>query len=111
MRSRMYEMRRKEVINIRDGTRLGNVCDIEIDTVTASVLSLVIYGKLRFFGLFGREDDRVIPWSDIRIIGEDIVLVDTPVPIEGHHKKNKDGHNGQLPEQHGKKEDCPESSS
>ena len=76
MRSRMYEMRRKEVINIRDGTRLGNVCDIEIDTVTASVLSLVIYGKLRFFGLFGREDDRVIPWSDIRIIGEDIVLVD-----------------------------------
>ncbi|WOC31574.1 MULTISPECIES: YlmC/YmxH family sporulation protein [Caproicibacterium] len=77
MHSRVYDMHRKEVINIRDGTRIGNVGDIEIDTITASVLSLVIYGRLRFFGLLGREDDRIIPWSDIRVIGEDIILVDT----------------------------------
>lgn len=84
--SRVYDMHRKEVINIRDGTRLGNVGDIEIDTVTAVVLSLVIYGRLRFFGLLGREDDRIIPWADIRVIGEDIILVDTPLVPQDSRK-------------------------
>ena len=39
------------------------------------VLSLIVYGRLRFFGLLGREEDRVIPWEDIEIIGEDTILV------------------------------------
>ena len=80
-------MRRKEVINVRDGSRLGNVGDIEFDTVTASIISMIIYGKLRFFGLLGREDDRVIPWENIRIIGEDIVLVDTPIVLPPHSRR------------------------
>lgn len=81
MHSRVYDLHRKEVINIHNGARLGNVGDIEIDTGTAAVLSLIIYGRLRFFGLLGREDDQVIPWADIRIIGEDIILVDSEVPL------------------------------
>ena len=44
------------------------MCDVEIDTVTARVLSLVIYGRLRFFGLLGREDDIIIKWQDIEVI-------------------------------------------
>jgi YlmC/YmxH family sporulation protein len=87
VRSRIYDMRRKEVINVRDGSRLGNVGDIEFDTVTASIISMIIYGRLRFFGLLGREDDRVIPWADIRIIGDDIVLVDTPIVIPPHSRR------------------------
>ena len=47
----------------------------EIDTVTARVLSLVIYGRLRFFGLLGREDDIIIKWQDIEVIGDETILV------------------------------------
>ena len=68
-------MRHKEVINVKDGTRLGTVCDIEIDTTTARVSALVIYGKLRWLGLLGREDDIVIRWQDIQVIGDDTILV------------------------------------
>lgn len=39
-----------------------------------------MYGRSRFFGLFGHESDCVIPWSDITTIGEDAVLVDYAVP-------------------------------
>ena len=87
MRSRVFDLHRKEVVNIRDGTRIGNVGDVEIDTATASVLALVIYGKLRLFGLLGRQEDRVIPWTEIQIIGEDIILVDSP-PMQKNKRKS-----------------------
>ena len=51
MTCRVFDMRRKEVINIRNGMRLGCVNDVEIDTETANILSLVVYGRLRFFGM------------------------------------------------------------
>ena len=41
-----------------------------------SVASLVTPGRARFFGLFGREDDYVLPWTAIVRIGTDIILVD-----------------------------------
>lgn len=75
MNCRIIDMRHKEVINIKDGTRIGCVCDIEIDTTDARVVAIVIYGRLRFFGLFGREDDIIIKWQDIQVIGDDTILV------------------------------------
>lgn len=75
MNCRMADMRNKEVINLKDGTRLGTVCDIEIDTKSAQVCAIVIYGRLRFLGLLGREDDIIIKWEDIQIIGDDTILV------------------------------------
>lgn len=76
---RVSDMRYKDVVNIRDGCRLGYVSDIEIDTNAALVCSIVIYGRARLFGLLGREDDIIIPWCDIDIIGEDIILVNMPL--------------------------------
>lgn len=66
----------KEVINVCDGCRLGYISDLEFDTECGRVLAIVIPGPCRFFGLFGREEDYVVPWSCIRCIGEDIILVD-----------------------------------
>ena len=76
MNCRFTEIRCKEVINIADGCRLGFVNDIEVDIITNCVVALVIPGPCRFFGLFGREEDFVVPWNCIRKIGEDIILVD-----------------------------------
>ena len=72
---RIADMRNKEVVNVKDGTKLGYIDDVEFDTVTAELTALVVYGKTHFFGLFGREEDIVITWQDIEVIGEDTVLV------------------------------------
>lgn len=80
MISRIGEIRNRDVISVADGVRIGLVGDIEIDTQTAALTSIVVYGRPRFFGLLGHEEDCVIPWNSIRTIGEDAVLVDfTPV--------------------------------
>jgi len=72
---RIYEFGYKEVIDLSDGSRLGYISDVEIDIESGQVRSAVIPGRLRLFGLLGREDDKVIPWEHIEKIGEDIILV------------------------------------
>ena len=69
------DLRHKEVINAKSGCRLGFVDDVEFDTKSAVVISLVIYGRLRCFGLLGRDDDIIIKWDSIDLIGEDTILV------------------------------------
>lgn len=66
----------KEVICVSDGRRLGFISDVEIDVPGGTVCAVVIPGPCRVLGLFGRKDDFVLPWSCIRRIGPDIVLVD-----------------------------------
>ncbi len=70
------ELKEKEVINILSGEKLGYADDFEIDTETGKVMALVILGRNRFFGLFGREDNIVIPFSEIKLIGHDTILVE-----------------------------------
>ena len=72
---RVYELGSREVIDIETGTRLGYVGDVEIAVQSGEVRAVVIPGRLRLFGLLGREEDRVIPWSAIEKIGTDILLV------------------------------------
>lgn len=69
------ELKEKEVVNILSGEKLGYADDFEIDTETGKVIALVILGRNRFFGLFGREDNIVIPFSEIQLIGNDTILV------------------------------------
>ena len=66
----------KEVICISDGRRLGFVSDARIELPEGKILSLIVPGRSRFFGLLGCRDDYVIPWGCIRRMGPDIVLVD-----------------------------------
>ncbi len=82
MNCRMGELRNKEVINIRNGVKIGYVSDIEINTNDATLSAIIIYGRMRWFGLLGRENDIVIGWDKIQMMGGDAVLVDFEEPEE-----------------------------
>ena len=68
------DLRRLEIINLCDGTRLGRASDFEFDKDDARILALVITGNNGVFGMC-REDDIVIPWHKIECFGEDTILV------------------------------------
>lgn len=76
MDTRIAELRYKEVISVEDGSRYGYVGDMEVDLDSGQVRALVVPGRRRFFGLFGREEDKIIPWSAVKRFGEDIILVE-----------------------------------
>ncbi len=89
---RITDMHSKEVINVCDGTRLGCVDDVEVDTCTAEIVAIVVHGRGRLFGLLGRCDDIVIGWREIEVIGEETVLVNHTVPANRTCTR-KNGHN------------------
>ena len=77
MKSRIADLRCKEIINVTDGSRFGYVGDVEVDLDTGRICALVVPGRLRLFGLLGREEDRIFPWESVRRFGEDIILVES----------------------------------
>jgi YlmC/YmxH family sporulation protein len=71
------DLKMKEVVNVLDGKRLGAITDIELDIETGKLTAIVVPGPGRFLGLFGRNDDIVIPWDKISKIGIDCILVES----------------------------------
>jgi YlmC/YmxH family sporulation protein len=76
MNLRMSELHCKEVICISNGQRLGFVSDVEIRCPEGEVCAILVPGPCRIMGVLGRNDDYIIPWSCIKKIGPDIILVD-----------------------------------
>ena len=76
MWNRFTELHCKEVICVCDGRRLGFISDVRIELPEGRVVAIIVPGPCRYFGLFGRRDDYVIPWECICRMGPDIVLVD-----------------------------------
>ena len=70
---RLSDLQTKDVVNVRDGKNFGRICDMEMDAQTGNILRLVLPGRPRFFGLFGRDEDRDILWDQIKLIGIDAV--------------------------------------
>ncbi len=75
MFTRIEDLKNKQVVCVKNGAVLGYVSDIEFNTTTGKLESIVIFGRPRFFGLFGHRDDIVIPWSEIVVIGGETILV------------------------------------
>ncbi|AGC68539.1 sporulation protein, YlmC/YmxH family [Thermoclostridium stercorarium subsp. stercorarium DSM 8532] len=73
---RITDLRQKEVINIADGKRLGFVKDAEFNLESGKIVSLILPGRWSIFRLFGRIEEMVIPWKDVRKVGDDIILVE-----------------------------------
>lgn len=69
------ELRKREVIDICNGKRLGFVCDLEIDLHRGEIKAIIVPGPRKLLSFFGKEKDYVIDWKNIVKIGEDVILV------------------------------------
>lgn len=70
----------KEIINLKDGMRLGCVNDVEIDTCSGKLISIIIYTHSRFLNFANKQDDFKICWDQIEVIGDDTILVNIECP-------------------------------
>ena len=71
---RLSDLQRKDVVNIVDGTKIGNIIDITINDVGA--MSSFIVEKSKFIiSYFTSQSEIEIKWNQIEKIGEDVILV------------------------------------
>lgn len=70
------DLRAKEVINICDGKRLGNIIDLTFDSCTTKITGIIVPGEKSFFSFFKSNPDIFIPFYKICKIGKDVILVE-----------------------------------
>ena len=70
------ELRQKDVVNVRDGRRLGRPIDLVINEM-AVVEALVVPVNGGFLNLLKQEKEGcLVPWNQIIRIGDDVILID-----------------------------------
>ncbi len=79
---KMNSLYDKEIISIIDGSRIGEIYDVDVEESSGRIINLIVSGRLRFFGLFGRKEPTIIPWEQVRVVGEETILVDIKTALE-----------------------------
>lgn len=90
---KISDFQTKDVVNIVDGKKLGQVSDLELDLRHGKIESIVVPTHTRFFGIFSNSgSDVIIPWRNIVKIGLDVVLVKID-HTQLYNRQNEEGTN------------------
>ena len=76
MQDKGLDFKHKEVVNITNGKRLGFVQDVCADLETGMITSIIVPGNNKILSIFSSANDIVIPWQNIKYIGDDLILVE-----------------------------------
>ena len=72
------DLKEKDIINIKNGCRMGLISDIDINLEDGVIETVIIPGNSNVFSFIRKNNDIIIPWSYIKKIGDDVILVDMP---------------------------------
>ncbi|WP_031514446.1 YlmC/YmxH family sporulation protein [Desulfofalx alkaliphila] len=75
---RLSELVGKEIVNIVNGARLGVIgeSDLSLDMETGHIQSIILPRRSNFFNLWVDKQNIMIPWENVRKIGEEVVIVE-----------------------------------
>ena len=71
---RLSDLQHKDVVNIIDGSKIGNIIDIKIDN-HGNMEGLIIEKSKFLISMFTNKSEIEVKWSQIEKIGEDVILV------------------------------------
>ena len=76
MQDKGLDFKHKEVVNINNGKRLGYVQDVCADLETGRITSIIVPGSNKVLNIFSQNNEIIIPWENIKCIGDDLILVE-----------------------------------
>ena len=76
MNTKGLDFKHKEVINIKNAKRLGYVQDVTADFKTGTIKEIIVPGQSSFLNIFSTGNEITIPWTCIKAIGDDLILVE-----------------------------------
>lgn len=75
---RLSELAGKEIINMSDGLRVAfvNECELAFHEKEGRIHSLLLPPKSSFGTFFNANKPIVVPWNEIKKIGEELIIVE-----------------------------------
>lgn len=75
---RYRELSGKEIVNVKSGSRLGVLgqTDLELDEKTGQIESFIV-PNYSWFGMKKEGNSARINWTDIKKIGEDMIIIES----------------------------------
>ena len=76
---RLSELGDREIIDVTTGSRFGDLAEAELlfDERQGRIKAILIPAYRNRIGFMGGQELQEIPWSNIRKIGEEIIIVET----------------------------------
>lgn len=76
---RLSELSGKEIVDVKKAERLGVLgqTDLEINEGTGQIQALLI-PSVKWFGLRKQGEEIRVPWTHIKKIGTDMIIIDVP---------------------------------
>ena len=71
---RLSDLQNKDIVNIIDGRKIGNIIDININ-LEGKMDALIVEKSKFLVSMFSTKDEIEVKWSQIEKIGEDVILV------------------------------------
>ena len=71
---RLSELQNKDIININDGKKIGNIIDVNLEN-DGKMTGLIVEKTKFLVSMFTNKDEIIIRWDQIEKIGEDVILV------------------------------------
>ncbi len=73
---KLSELQRKDIVNIKDGKKVGKIIDVEFDPTNGYVIKFVIERAHFVKNLFSASEELTIKFTQIKKLGEDVILID-----------------------------------
>ena len=70
----LSDLQNKDIVNVLDGKKIGNIIDAKFNVSTGFIERLVIEPSKSLFSL--KNTDLEIEFREIKKIGEDVILID-----------------------------------
>lgn len=71
---RLSDLQKKDVVNVNDGSKIGNIIDIRLDD-KGNMDGFIVEKNKFIISMFTNSNEIEIKWSQIQKIGEDVILV------------------------------------
>ena len=71
---RLSDLQNKDVVNMKDGSKIGNIIDIRISE-SGNMEGLIVEKSRFLISMFSNKDEIEVKWEQIEKIGEDVILV------------------------------------
>lgn len=73
---KLSELQKKDIINIKDGKKIGKIIDAEFDINNGQIKYFLIERNSYIKNIFSSNEELNIQYYQIKKLGEDVILID-----------------------------------